>query len=44
MWSLSGKIKQERPRTTLKRTITKEITAVDLKMQDIEKLAEDRDA
>jgi hypothetical protein len=28
--------------TTLKRTNTKEITAVDQKMQDVQKLAEDR--
>jgi hypothetical protein len=42
MWSPSVKRKQERTRTTLKRTITKEITAVDLQIQDLEKLAEDR--
>jgi hypothetical protein len=44
MWSPSGKRKQGRPRTTLKRTIPKEITAVNLKIQDLQKLAEDRDA
>jgi hypothetical protein len=44
MWSLSGKRKQGRPTTTWKRTITKEITAVNLKIQDLQKLAEDRDA
>jgi hypothetical protein len=41
MWSPSGKRKQGRQRTTLKRTITKEITAVDLKIQHLQKLAED---
>jgi hypothetical protein len=44
MWSPSVKRKQGRPRTTLKRTITKEITAADLKIQDLQKLAEDHDA
>jgi hypothetical protein len=43
MWSPSGKRKQGRPITTLKRTITKEITAVNLKIQDLQKLDEDRD-
>jgi hypothetical protein len=42
MWSPSGKMKQGRPRATMKRTITKEITAVNLKIQDLQILAEDR--
>jgi hypothetical protein len=43
MWSPSGKRKQGRPRTKLKRTITKEIIAVDMKIKDLQKLAEDCD-
>jgi hypothetical protein len=35
---------KEDQRTTLKRAITKEIAAVNLKIQDLQKLAEDRDA
>jgi hypothetical protein len=44
MWSPSGKRKQGRPRTTLKRTIPKEMITIDLKIKDLQKLAEDRDA
>jgi hypothetical protein len=44
MWSLSGKRKQGRPRTTLKRTTTKETSAGDLKIDDLQKLSEDHNA
>ena len=43
-WSPSGKRKRGRPKTTLKRTIEKEITTAGMKMNDLEQLAVDRQA
>jgi hypothetical protein len=37
MWSPSGKRKQGRLSTTFNRTIPKEIIAVDMKIQDLQK-------